>query len=219
MSVELLSLLPADPADKEHYQRLLQGMARVVGTKGYAAATIADIVSEAAVSRRTFYEHFQTKADCLIALYESVSLIGLSVLVGQLNPKLHWREQVEGALRAYFAWMAQNPVLMRTLFVDILAIGPEGLRVRRRVHEQIADFISQTVNAARPKPLHLSRELSVALVGGIHELILQQSEKGDLSALANLAKVAADFVRRVFAESKNESDDGSGESDESVVRR
>jgi AcrR family transcriptional regulator len=166
-------------------------------------ATIADIVGEAAVSRRTFYEHFQTKADCLIALYESVSLEGLSVLAGQLNPKLDWREQVEDALRAYFAWMAQNPVLMRTLFVDILAIGPDGLKVRRSVHEQIADFISQTVNAASRKPPQLSRELSVALVGGIHELILQQSEKGDLSGLADLAKVAADFVRRVFSEAGN----------------
>jgi AcrR family transcriptional regulator len=203
MSAEMLSPPPAAPADKEHYQRLLQGMARVVGTKGYAAATIADIVGEAAVSRRTFYEHFQTKADCLIALYESVSLEGLSVLAGQLNPKLDWREQVEDALRAYFAWMAQNPVLMRTLFVDILAIGPDGLKVRRSVHEQIADFISQTVNAASRKPPQLSRELSVALVGGIHELILQQSEKGDLSGLADLAKVAADFVRRVFSDAGN----------------
>ncbi len=200
MTVKLLSPPPTISADKEHYQRLLQGMARVVGTKGYSVATIADIVAEAAVSRRTFYEHFQTKAVCLIALYESVSLEGLSVLAGQLNPKLHWRAQVEDALGAYFAWMAQNPVLMRTLFVDILAIGPDGLRVRRSVHEQIADFISQTVNAASRKPPQLSRELSVALVGGIHELILQQSEKGDLSGLGDLAKVAADFVRRVFAE-------------------
>jgi methylphosphotriester-DNA--protein-cysteine methyltransferase len=84
--------------------------------------------------------------------------------------------------------------------VDILAIGPDGLKVRRSVHEQIADFISQTVNAARCQPLQLSRELSVALMGDIHELILQQSEKGDLSGLADLAKVAADFVRRVFSE-------------------
>ena len=59
------------------------------------------------------------------------------------------------------------------------------------------------MNAARSKPLQLSRELSVALVGGIHELILQQSEKGDLSGLADLAKVAADFVRRVFSETED----------------
>ncbi|MEY2952402.1 MAG: hypothetical protein RLZZ401_489, partial [Pseudomonadota bacterium] len=47
----------------------------------------------------------------------------------------------------------------------------------------------------------LSHELSVALVGGIHELVLQQSEKGEMSQVANLAKVGADFVRRVVSDS------------------
>ena len=56
-----------------HYSRLLEGMAHAVAAKGYAETTIADIVAEASVSRRTFYEHFTTKAECLIALYEAAS--------------------------------------------------------------------------------------------------------------------------------------------------
>ena len=57
----------------EHHSRLLEGMAKALAAKGYANITIADIVREAAVSRRSFYEHFATKADCLLALYESAS--------------------------------------------------------------------------------------------------------------------------------------------------
>ncbi len=49
----------------EHRSRLLEGMAVAVAQKGYAAVTIADIVREASVSRRTFYEHFGSKAECL----------------------------------------------------------------------------------------------------------------------------------------------------------
>ncbi len=37
----------------EHRARLLEGMARAVAAKGYADTTIADIVREASVSRRT----------------------------------------------------------------------------------------------------------------------------------------------------------------------
>ena len=66
--------------DNDHARRLLDGMARAVAAKGYGDATIADIVREAGVSRRTFYEHFTTKAECLIALYEMASLRGLDVL-------------------------------------------------------------------------------------------------------------------------------------------
>src|SRR5690606_31573787 len=62
-----VSSTPSDAA--EHRRRLLDAMAVVVARKGYADATIADLAAEARVSRRTFYEHFQTKAQCLIALY------------------------------------------------------------------------------------------------------------------------------------------------------
>jgi AcrR family transcriptional regulator len=178
-------------SDTEHFQRLLHGMARCVSTKGYGATTIADIVSEAAVSRRTFYEHFATKADCLMALYESVSLDALSVLKSQVKPDVPWRDQVQDALTAYFGWMAKNPVL----------IGADGLKVRRRMHQEIAEFISETVNNARLNTPALSGDLIIALVGGIHELVLHQSEKSDVFNVAELVQISANLVCRVFAES------------------
>ena len=65
-----------------HRSRLLEGMAQAVAARGYADATIADIVREAGVSRRTFYEHFGAKADCLVALYEASSHNALKLLQG-----------------------------------------------------------------------------------------------------------------------------------------
>ena len=48
--------------------------------KGYAATTIADIVRHARVSKRTFYEHFADKEDCLLAGYQHVSDRMMNVL-------------------------------------------------------------------------------------------------------------------------------------------
>src|SRR6266568_5090505 len=115
----------------EHRHRLLEGMAHAVATKGYGDTTIADIVREASVSRRTFYEHFSTKAECLIALYEMASRNALKVLRDSFDPEHEWQAQVEHALAAYLGYMAQTPVLMRTLFIEILGLGPEGLEARR----------------------------------------------------------------------------------------
>src|SRR5215207_2395287 len=101
----------------EHRHRLLEGMAHAVAEKGYAETTIADIVREASVSRRTFYEHFTGKAECLIALYETASHNALKVLRDAIDPSHGWEEQVERAIGAYLQCMASNPVLLRTLFV------------------------------------------------------------------------------------------------------
>lgn len=181
--------LETDSSTHQHRSRLLEGMAVAVARKGYADTTIADIVREASVSRRTFYEHFATKADCLIALYEAASRNALKVLRGAMDPAHDWEEQVGRAIGAYLGCMAANPVLMRTLFIEILHLGPEGLAARRRVNREIADFMRQVVP--------VSPELAMAVVGGIHELVLQAIEDGRVEELAQLTTTATQLVRAV----------------------
>lgn len=188
------------PSDSNHYRRLLEGMARAVATKGYAETTIADIVREAAVSRRTFYEHFTTKADCLMALYEAASHGALDVLRNTIDPARDWQDQAEAAIRAYFGCLAQNPPLVRTLFIEILGLGPDGLAVRRRMNDEITDFMLQVINRGgrdRRNTAPLSRELAVAIVGGINELVLQAIERGRVPQLHELVGPAVQLVRAV----------------------
>jgi AcrR family transcriptional regulator len=186
----------------EHHHRLLEGMAHAVAAKGYAETTIADIVSEASVSRRTFYEHFATKAECLIALYEASSRNALHVLRDAIDPAHEWQTQVEHALAAYLGCMAQNPVLVRTLFIEILGLGAEGLAARRRVNDEIAQFMLGIINGTargkgRAKPM--SRAMAVAVVGGINELVLQYIEQDRVARLVELVAPASQLLRAVAA--------------------
>ena len=48
--------------------RLLDGIAASVIERGYRDTTVADIVRHARTSKRTFYEQFASKEDCLIEL-------------------------------------------------------------------------------------------------------------------------------------------------------
>jgi AcrR family transcriptional regulator len=191
MPSDLATLAPAS-TPHQHRGRLLEGMARSVARKGYADTTIADVVREACVSRRTFYEHFATKADCLIALYEAASRNGLKVLREAIAAGQGWERQLERAIGAYLACMAANPDLMRTLFIEILHLGPEGLAARRRVNQEIADYMVAVVNAP-----HVTPELAMAVVGGIHELVLQAIEDGKVDELPALTQTATALVKAV----------------------
>ena len=188
------ALPPAE--DNVHRARLLDGMARAVAAKGYADTTIADIVREAGVSRRTFYEQFDDKPSALIALYESASLRGLRVLRESIDPARDWQTQVDQALSAYLGSLAQNPVLLRTLFVEILGLGATGLAARRRVHDQMADFMLDVINAGR-EPARLERPMALAVVGGIHELVLQAIEQDRAQALPDLSAAAGRLLLAV----------------------
>jgi AcrR family transcriptional regulator len=186
----------------EHRRRLLEGMARAVAAKGYGDTTIADIVREASVSRRTFYQHFSTKAECLIALYEAASRNVLKVLRDSIDRQHEWQTQIERALAAYLGSMAQNPVLMRTLYIEILGLGPEGLAARRRVNVAIAEFMLDVVNGSggQPQATPLSASMAMAVVGGINELILQFIEQDRVAQLLELVAPSSQLVRAVTAE-------------------
>ncbi|MDB5860369.1 MAG: transcriptional regulator, TetR family-like protein [Ramlibacter sp.] len=189
------AVLELDPGAHQHRSRLLEGMAHAVAAKGYAETTIADIVREASVSRRTFYEHFSTKADCLVALYDAASRNALKVLREAIDPARDWEAQVENATAAYLGAMAANPVLLRTLYIEILGLGPVGLAARRRVNQEIADFIVAVVGAGHGRAL--APELAMAIVGGINELVLQYIEQDRVEHLQEVVAPASRLVRAV----------------------
>ena len=184
-----------EQAQVSHRTRLLEGMARAVARKGYGDTTIADVVAEASVSRRTFYEHFGSKAECFVALYTAASHNALQVLRDAVDPAHDWEEQLERALGAYLAAMAANPVLLRTLFIEILGLGPEGLLARRRVNQEIADYMLAVVN--RDPARAITPELAMAVVGGIHELVLCEIEDGRVERLQELTGTATALVKAV----------------------
>ncbi len=179
-----------------HRGRLFEGMARAVAAQGFAACTIADIVREAAVSRRTFYEHFQTKADCLIAMYESASRNALRQLSAMLDPSRHWQHQVEGAMAAYLGVLADNPIVLRALFIDILSLGTEGLAARRRVNSEVADFLLNVVNPQRDQAI-MSPTMAMAVVGGINELVLQLIEQDRIEDIHTITDTTSALIRAV----------------------
>ena len=176
---------------KETRRRLLDALATIIATKGYAATTLADLAAEARVSKRSFYEQFSDKAEALLALYESATQQSFAVLRAAMDPARDWHGQLDQALRAYFETLASNPPLLRTLFVEIMALGPRGLAVRRQSAETFADFIVHVAGPSLPKPLAL------AIVGGIHEWVLQAVEADAVDGLPRLTAPAASLVRAV----------------------
>lgn len=186
--------------EHEHRSRLLQAMAKVTADKGLSLTTIADIVREAGVSKRTFYEHFESKEACFLALFRAASGSALRTLREAVKPDRPWQTQIEHALQAYFEHLAAGPGLMRVLFVDIHHLGLDGMRVRREVMQELADFMVSTVNHTGSLQgveafRTLTPVMALAAVGGINELVLREIEQGRAAELKKLAPCAGEIVR------------------------
>src|SRR5918997_3825076 len=94
--------LRTDDVARDQRARMLRAMGGVVADKGYAAATVADVVRAAGVSRTTFYEQFRSKEDCFVEAYRH----GVDVLIDEVRTAVRttdgdWRAQLRAGMRAY----------------------------------------------------------------------------------------------------------------------
>jgi AcrR family transcriptional regulator len=197
-----------DPADDPSVEdghrraRILRGLAASVAVKGYQATTISDIAREARVSKTVVYAHFRDKEHCLLELYSrSTEHVLQTVSAAQDAARaagLPWRERLRRVIAAYLAALASGPEVAWTALVEVQAVGPAGLSLRRVVIDRYVDLITAFATelaAEHPEEVRgLSRQVVVAAVGGINELILARVERGEAPRLEEDAEVAADVV-------------------------
>jgi AcrR family transcriptional regulator len=176
-------------------------MAEAVNEKGYAAATIADVVRHSRVSKRTFYEHFADREACFLACYAEGADLALRAVAEAAGLGGPWPEAVRAATRAYLDTLQARPALTRTLLVEVNGAGPRALALRRAVLERFARLLCELVEARRreqPELRALSPAMFTARVGGINELVRTTAEAGGADRLDRLEGTIVELVESVL---------------------
>ena len=167
----------------DHRDRLIAAMGELLAEQGYASVTVTDVVARARVSKRTFYQHFADREECLLATYRVVAEAPLhriaEAAASTVGTGLPVREEIAGVTGAYLAAMAEHPLLTRAMLTEVGSAGPAGLAVRREVMRRFADGLGALAAAGGRE---LSAGVAQALVGGINELVLEAVESADVTA-------------------------------------
>lgn len=155
---------------------LIGALAACVAEKGYAATTISDVVALARVSKRTFYEHFGSKEECLLALYEHVTSRLMEIIRAAGSARQRFPARVADGTAAFLSALDSMPEFSRTLLVEMQGAGARAFRMRQETLRGFARTLVELVEASRAanpdlRPLPMPRAL--AIVGGINELLLQ----------------------------------------------
>ncbi len=151
--------------------RMLHAITRAVSEKGYSKVTVADVVSLAGVSRRTFYEHFKDVEDCFVAAYETGvgELLSEVELAVRTTPSSNWHERFEIAINAYLQALSSDPDMARACLVDVLGAGQRAIDARRQVYTR---FVAQMRTLRHPRGGgELPEAQFRATVGAIGELV------------------------------------------------
>ncbi len=192
----------ADPAvdDGPRRGRILWALATCMEQKGYRATTIADIARAGRVSKTVVYAHFRDKEHCLLELYSRATDRVLETVHGAQEEAadLPWRDRLRVVFATYLELLAGGPAVAWAALVEVQAAGRSALTLRRDVIDRYVDLLTGV--AAELAQRHpdevrpVSRELVLAAVGGINELMLARVERGEAERLAEDADVAADVL-------------------------
>jgi AcrR family transcriptional regulator len=184
----------------DHRDRLVVAMAELLAEQGYASLTVTDVVARARVSKRTFYQHFSDREECLLATYRVVAEGPLHMIAQAAEHAagtgLSLREEIASVTGAYLAAMAEHPLLTRAMLTEPGSTGPAGRRARREVMRRFADQLVALAagvggrSGAGPLPPALAQ----ALVGGINELVLAAVEAADREGEVAPADIAEEIL-------------------------
>lgn len=159
------------PGDRSQRARLLEAMVRAVAEKGYEAATVADAVRLARVSRGTFYELFASKEACLQAAYRT----GYEVLEQRIREAVRdaadWREELRLGFRAYLRTLEQDPLFARVYLIEAHVVAEEREQILRRFADRYARTFAKSGGPVPP------RDALFILAVGVHELACSRVRK------------------------------------------
>jgi AcrR family transcriptional regulator len=179
--------------------RILEAVAETMAEKGYVAATVADVLARAGVSRETFYQQFTSKQDAFLAAFDVAGEIALQSLARGWDDALVASgatplERFDAALAAYLDTLVARPAFARTFLVEVYAAGPEAIARRAAFQARVVDAMVDRLGFGESR-----RFACEVVVAATASLVTPLLVAGDLDAVGELRAPLVDALRRLVA--------------------
>jgi AcrR family transcriptional regulator len=184
-------------------QRLLRAAAQEFASVGFARSSSESISRRAGMSKATFYEHFDNKQDCMIALFDrAAEVLGGAIVEAAQSVRGNAVQRMRAGFRAFLASVAEHPEYAQALLVESIAAGPEAARRRDQIVQGFADVLdAENAEAARRGLIgrFASPHDALAVIGALNELVSRQVRLGVPEDVLELAPVIDRMIGGLLA--------------------
>ncbi len=162
--------------------RIILATALVTMEKGYANATVADIVAAAGVGKDAFYRHFSDREQAFLEAQQYPTQHILDTMAGAYFSVDGWPQRIWMALDVLLGLIAEHPALAHLRMVESYAAGATAIRRAEDITRSFTLFLEEGYRY-RPEAEGLPRLYSQAISGALTELIQQDIENGRTTEL------------------------------------
>jgi AcrR family transcriptional regulator len=163
---------------------MLAAAGQVVGEVGYGGMSVARITDRAGVSRRTFYEQFEDREACFLALFDEAleragEVVRDAAATALATGKGGWRGRIRAGLSALIGLVEEEPAVGTLLIVDALGGGPRVLERRARALEAVGDVIdagrAESRKGSSDAPPLTAEGVVGAVLSVVHARLLEEA--------------------------------------------
>ncbi|MBO0819617.1 MAG: TetR/AcrR family transcriptional regulator [Nocardiopsaceae bacterium] len=167
--------------------------------KGYVGTSVQDVLKEAAVSRRAFYELFTSKLDCFLTAFDYAGMIlRRRMLEGvQADPAGRTQDpvdQFDRGLTAYLSALASELAFARVFLVESYVAGPEAISRRASIQGDIAGALATLMRATGPS----GRYTCSMIIAAVSTMVTAPVAEGDADAIRAIGPPVVAHVRRLW---------------------
>jgi AcrR family transcriptional regulator len=181
--------LPRGQVTQIQRSRMLGAAVEAVEDVGYARMTVAQVISRARVSRKTFYDVFTDREDCFLAAFEQALGQARAIAKDAYVQESSWREGVRAALARLLMFMDEEPGLAKLCIVEALGAGERVLDRRAGVLDELAEVIDRgraATNATREPPEVTAEGVVGAIFAVLHTRVLEHGDQPLTDLLGSL---------------------------------
>ncbi len=143
--------------------RILAAITEVVRESGVRSVAVAHIVARSGVSRRTFYDLFENRDDCLLAAFERAVECAAATILPAYQAAGGWQERIRVGLETALGFLDAEPAMGALCVVDALAAEGAVLERRARVVGHLVDAVH---DGGRGRPAAAARGATTKHSGG-----------------------------------------------------
>jgi AcrR family transcriptional regulator len=174
-------------------ERIVRAATQVVVERGYDALSIPAISAVAGTSNQTFYEHFDSKRDALLAGFEVVAAQALTLAVAAFEAAPDGPEAIGAGLRGLTEHIAGHRIFARLAFFELPTAGPAALDRADQIMDSFTAFLQPELappGIGGPAPTTVLE----AIATGIWAVIQHEIAHDRSAALPDLAPELAQIA-------------------------
>jgi AcrR family transcriptional regulator/DNA-binding MarR family transcriptional regulator len=174
--------------------RILAAMFDLIFEHGASNVTVAHVVERSGISRRTFYEIFDDRDECLLAAFQDAISYASERVLPAYRAGNGWRERIRAALLELLRFLDEEPVLARLLIVESHSGGAGTLALRNELVAKLTETLEQGREATKNSPSRSQTKTGFSpppltgegLVGGVLTVIHSRLVERDREPLIKL---------------------------------